>query len=330
VSAALEAAGLTKYYGKQPGIIDLNLEVAEGEVFGFLGPNGAGKTTTIRLLLDLLRPTRGSARILGLDSRRDGVELRRRLGYVPGELALYGRLTGEENLRYFAALRGGVDWGWVRGLAERFGADLTRRVGSLSTGNKRKVALLQAFMHRPAMLILDEPTSGLDPLMQHEFYALLRESREAGQTVLLSSHLLPEVQEVCGRAAFVREGRLVAVEDMSALGERAVHQVEVEFAAAASGGGDPAAERAAAFAALPGVSDVAAAGRRLRFTVSGGFDLVVKQLARSEVVSLKSAEPDLEDVFMTYYGAEALAAGAPPGDAAVPPASPSEGGTDAE
>ena len=324
MSAAIETTGLTKYYGKQPGILDLDLEVAEGEVFGFLGPNGAGKTTTIRLLLDLLRPTRGSARVLGLDSRRDGVELRRRLGYVPGELALYGKLTGEENLRYFAALRGGVDRDWVAELAERFGIDLKRRVGSLSTGNKRKVALLQAFMHRPAVLILDEPTSGLDPLMQHEFYALLRESREAGQTVLLSSHLLPEVQEVCGRAAFVREGRLVAVENMGALGERTVREVEVEFAASA-------AERAPEFAALAGVSDLAASGRRLRFKLSGRFDPVVKQLARHDVVSLTSAEPDLDDVFMTYYGvdaavAEAAAPGAAPDGS---PAPSSEGSPDA-
>ena len=331
MDAVIDAAGLTKYYGKQPGIIDLDLEVAEGEVFGFLGPNGAGKTTTIRLLLDLLRPTRGGARVLGLDTQRDGVEMRRRVGYVPGELALYGRLTGEENLRYFAALRGGVDWDWVRELAERFGADLSRRVGSLSTGNKRKVALLQAFMHRPAVLILDEPTSGLDPLMQHEFYALLNESREAGQTVLLSSHLLPEVEEVCGRAAFVREGRLIAVERMGAIGERAVHEVEVEFGGPAPGWAEPAPGLAPEFAALPGVSDVAASGRRLRFKVSGRFDPVVKHLARYEVVSLKSAEPDLEDVFMTYYGAAAdAAADTAPAASPGPPVSSSEEGSDAE
>jgi len=323
VSVTLETMGLTKYYGRQPGILDLDLEVAEGEVFGFLGPNGAGKTTTIRLLLDLLRPTRGSARVLGLDSRRDGVELRRRLGYVPGELALYDKLTGDENLRYFTALRGGVDRDWVRKLAERFDLDLTRHVGSLSTGNKRKVALLQAFMHRPTVLILDEPTSGLDPLMQHEFYALLRECREAGQTILLSSHLLPEVQEVCGRAAFVREGRLVAVESMGALGERTVREVEVEFAA-------PAAERAPEFAALPGVSDLDASGRRLRFKLSGRFDPVVKQLARYDVVSLTSAEPDLDDLFMTYYGADAAAEPAAPGAAPDgPPAPSSDGSPDA-
>jgi ABC-2 type transport system ATP-binding protein len=305
MDAVIETSALTKYYGKQAGIIDLDLAVREGEVFGFLGPNGAGKTTTIRLLLDLLRPTRGSACVLGLDSRRDGVEVRRRLGYVPGELALYGKLTGEENLRYFAALRGGVDWAWVRELAERFGTDLSRRVRSLSTGNKRKVALLQAFMHRPPLLVLDEPTSGLDPLMQHEFYALLRESREAGQTVLLSSHLLPEVQEVCGRAAFVRDGRLIVVEDMGSLGDRAVREVDVvlgESDGAPESG--PAAALAGRLAELPGVSDLVADSRRLRFRLSGRFDPVVKELARHDVASLTSTEPDLDDLFMAYYGVE--------------------------
>ena len=297
-SVVIRTAGLTKYYGKVAGIVDLSLEVAAGEVFGFLGPNGAGKTTTLRLLLDLLRPTRGGATVLGLDTRRDGRELRRLIGYVPGELALYARLTGEENLRYFAALRGGVHWTWVRELARRFDTDLSRRVGGLSTGNKRKLALIQAFMHRPPLLILDEPTAGLDPLMQHAFYALLRESRGAGQTVLLSSHLLPEVQEVCGRAAFVRAGRLIAVEDMSALGTRAVHEVEVVLAR------DEGGAAAEALAALPGVSEVAPGGGAVRCRVAGSMDPLVKLLARFDVTALRSSEPDLDDLFMAYYGEE--------------------------
>jgi ABC-2 type transport system ATP-binding protein len=297
-AAAIRTAGLTKFYGKVAGIVDLDLEVGSGEIFGFLGPNGAGKTTTLRLLLDLLRPTRGGARVLGLDTRRDGRELRRQIGYVPGELALYMRLTGEENLRFFAALRGGVDWAWVHELARRFDADLSRRVSGLSTGNKRKVALIQAFMHRPPLLILDEPTAGLDPLMQHAFYALLREAREAGQTVLLSSHLLPEVQEVCGRAAFVRGGRLIAVEDMSALGTRAVHEVEAVVGRGESGA---AAE---ALAALPGLSHVSADGGTVRCRVAGAIDPVVKLLAGYEVRALRSTEPDLDDLFMSYYGEE--------------------------
>ena len=301
---AIRTAGLTKFYSKVPGIVDLDLEVAAGEIFGFLGPNGAGKTTTLRLLLDLLRPTRGGAQVLGLDTRRDGRELRRQVGYVPGELALYPRLTGEENLRFFAALRGGVDWAWVRELARRFDADLSRRVRGLSTGNKRKVALIQAFMHRPALLILDEPTAGLDPLMQHAFYALLRESREAGQTVLLSSHLLPEVQEVCGRAAFVRGGRLIAVEDMGAPGTRAVHAIELVV------GRDEGGAAAEALAALPGVSGVSFDGGTVRCRAAGSMDPVVKLLARFDVTAMRSAEPDLDDLFMSFYGEDQQGEGA--------------------
>jgi len=295
VTAVIYTEKLTKYYGRQRGVVDLDLEVPAGEVFGFLGPNGAGKTTTIRLLLDLIRPTSGSATVLGHHSRHDGVELRRRVGYVPGELALYSQLTGAENLRFFASLRGGVDWTYVDELAERLGCDLGRRVRDLSTGNKRKVAVVQAFMHRPALLILDEPTAGLDPLVQHEFYHLLGEASATGQTVFLSSHLLPEMQRACDRVAFVRDGRLLAVEDVSAVAGRAVHEVELTFA-----GPPPTGP----IGALPGVSGLVADGERLRFRYAGPFDPLVKLVAGSTVLSLTSREPDLEDVFLTYYGDE--------------------------
>ncbi len=290
---AIDTEHLTKYYGASRGIVDLDLDVEAGEVFGFLGPNGAGKTTTIRLLLDLIRPTSGSAAVLGLDARRDSVAIRRRVGYLPGEYALYPKLTGAETLRYFANLRGGVDWSHVEALAARLDFDLGRRAGDLSTGNKRKLGLIQAFMHRPELVILDEPTSGLDPLVQREFYAMVEEARAAGQTIFLSSHVLPEVQRVCDRVGFVREGRLVAVEDVAALGAKAVHRVEIEFAGQA-----PVEE----FAALPEVSEVAANGRRLGFTVAGALDRVVKAAARHEVVALTSHVPDLEDLFLAYYG----------------------------
>jgi ABC-2 type transport system ATP-binding protein len=293
MTAVVQTERLTKYYGRQLGVVDLDLQVEPGEVFGFLGPNGAGKTTTIRLLLDLIRPTRGSITLLGRDSRRDGVTLRRQVGYVPGELALYGHLTGMDNLRFLAALRGGVDWAFVAQLAERLDADLSRKVRDLSTGNKRKVALVQAFMHRPALLILDEPTVGLDPLVQHEFYHLLEEARDAGQTVFLSSHLLPEVQRVCDRVAFVREGRLIALEDIAAVAGKAVHEVNVTFA-----GAPPVDE----IAALPGVSDLAVDGASVRLRLNGSFDPLIKCAAASTVVSLTSREPDLEDVFLAYYG----------------------------
>ncbi len=306
---------LSKRYAGDRGILELDLEVERGEVFGFLGPNGAGKTTTIRLLLDMVRATSGSATVFGLDSHRDTLQIRRRCGYVPGELSLYPKLTGGQTLRYFAGLRGGVDgrgagaaglagveWAYVLELAERLDCDLSRRNADLSSGNKRKLALIQAFMHRPELLILDEPTSGLDPLVQHEFYRMVREAREGGQSVFLSSHVLPEVQRICDRVAFIREARLVEVEDVAALVGRAVREVEVVFGGEPASGDVAVGEVARRLAALPGVSAVVANGAGLRLTVAGPMDALVKELAAHEVVSLTSREPDLDDVFMTFYG----------------------------
>ena len=301
VALAIDTEHLTKFYGESRGIVDVDLDVEAGDVFGFLGPNGAGKTTTIRVLLDLIRPTSGTATVLGLDARRDSVAIRRRVGYLPGEYALYPKLTGAETLRYYGNLRGGVDWSYVETLAQRLDFDMGRRAGDLSTGNKRKLGLIQALMHRPELVILDEPTSGLDPLVQREFYALVDEARAAGQTIFLSSHVLPEVQRVCSRVGFVREGRLVAVEDVAALGTKAVHHVEIEFAGPA-----PKDD----FAALPGVGALTSTDHRLAFTVQGTLDAVVKTAARHEVVALTSREPDLEDLFLAYYG-EARAGVAP-------------------
>ncbi len=297
MTAVIRTEQLTKSYGRNRGIVGLELEVATGEVFGFLGPNGAGKTTTIRVLLDLIRPTSGRAVVLGLDSRRESLAIRARSGYLPGELSLYPRLTGRQTLRYLANLRGGVDWGYVAELAERLDCGLDEKVAELSTGNKRKLGLIQAFMHRPELLILDEPTSGLDPLVQHEFAHLIGEVRDAGQTVFLSSHVLPEVQRVCDRVAFIREGELVAVEDVDDLTGRAVREIEIVFARPVS---------SAVFAGLPGVTEVVANGSAsggtstLRLTVSGSLDPVVKRLADFEVLNLTSREPDLEDVFLTF------------------------------
>jgi ABC-2 type transport system ATP-binding protein len=303
MTAAILTQRLTKRYGKNRGVADLDLEVEPGCVFGFLGPNGAGKTTTIRVLLDLIRPTSGGALVLGLDSRRESMAIRRRSGYLPGELSLYGRLTGHETLRYFANLRGGADPAYLRLLCERLDFDTAKKVADLSTGNKRKLGLIQALMHRPELLILDEPTAGLDPRVQHEFYHLLEEAREAGQSVFLSSHNLPEVQRVCDRVAFVREGELIAVEDVAVLTGRAVREVEVTFAAPVP---------VAAFAGVDGVTAVMANGARsgaadaqtLRLTVSGPLDTTVKMLARYEVVTMTSREPDLEDVFLAFYGGQ--------------------------
>jgi ABC-2 type transport system ATP-binding protein len=293
--AAIETQQLTKTYGKQCGIVELDLEVKAGEVFGFLGPNGAGKTTTIRLLLDLIRATTGRARVLGYDSHRDTLAIQARCGYLPGELSLYPGLTGAETLRYLANLRGGVDWDHVHALGERLDCDLARKVGELSSGNKRKLGLIQAFMHRPQLLMLDEPTSGLDPLVQHEFYALVDEARDAGQTVFVSSHVLPEVQRLCDRVAFIREGRLVALEDVAVLTGRAVREIEVVFAV-------PVCPEA--LAGVAGVTHVATYGKSastLRLTVTGSLDATLKKLAEYPVLDLTSRLPDLEDVFMTFY-----------------------------
>ena len=295
MTAAVLTEKLTKSYGKSRGVVTLDLEVHTGEVFGFLGPNGAGKSTTFRVLLDLIRPTAGRALVLGRDSHRGTLAIQARSGYLPGELSLYPGLTGSETLRYLGNLRGGVDWGRVTELCERLDCDLSRKVADLSTGNKRKLGLVQAFMHRPELLILDEPTSGLDPLVQHEFYALVDEARDAGQTVFLSSHVLPEVPRVCDRVAFVREGALVAVEDVAELTGRAVRELEVVFA-------EPVPP--SAFEGVPGVTHVAVSGKgatTLRLTVAGSLDAAVKKLGEFPVLDLTSRLPDLEDVFMTFY-----------------------------
>ena len=215
--AAIRTSGLTKDYGRGRGLFELDLQVAQQEVFGYLGPNGAGKTTTIRVLMGLIRPTAGSAYIFGLDCVRDAVDVKRRVGYLPGDVPQFGSLRGSEVIAYLGGMRGGVDRKVVRALAERFDLDLGRRFREYSSGNKQKLAIVLAFMHRPDLLILDEPTSGLDPLNQQEFYALLRETREAGATIFLSSHVLSEVEHVCDRVGILRAGRLVKVADLEEL-----------------------------------------------------------------------------------------------------------------
>ena len=292
---AITLEGLTKSYGRARGVTDLSFSVAPGEVFGYLGPNGAGKTTTIRTLLDFIRPTSGTATILGLDSRRDSIEIHRRTGYLPGERALYDRLTGAEYLRYLGALRGGVDWGAVTDLAERLDCDLSARIRSLSHGNRQKVTLIQALMHRPELLVLDEPTQGLDPLVQQSFHEIVEEVRREGRTVFLSSHVMPEVERLCDRVGIIREGRLVAVEDVGDLRARQVRMLDIHFATP---------PRPDLFDGLPGVSDVTISGDAARVRVTGSIDPIIKAAARFEVVDLQSHEPSLEDIFLTYYGQE--------------------------
>jgi len=292
-NAILSTSHLTKFYGKQCGIEDINLEVRRGEVFGYLGPNGAGKTTTIRTFLDFIRPTRGTATIFGFDSRLGSVETRRRIGYLPGELSMYGNLTGDELLHYVASLRGGTDLTYATDLAKRMDCDLTRRLKALSHGNRQKIGLIQAFMHKPQLIILDEPTIGLDPLMQQEFYRLISEARNDGRTVFLSSHILPEVERVCDRVGIIREGRLAAVETVEALKSRALRRLEIHFARAVP---------PEVFLSIPGVRDVVVRDSILSCIVVGSLDMLIKTAARFEVVNIISHEPSLEEVFLTYYG----------------------------
>ena len=293
-AAALETAGLTKFYGKTRGIEDLDLRVEEGEVFGYLGPNGAGKTTTIRLLLDLIRPTSGSASIAGHDTRTASVDARRLIGYLPGELKLPTRVTALHYLSFLGGLRGGVDERVVRELAARLELDLGRRLSDLSKGNKQKVGVIAAFMHDPLVLILDEPTSGLDPLRQQDILDLVRERAAAGRTVFLSSHELDQVEHVADRVAIVRDGRLVDVETIAGLKERAVRRVEVRFAGPPTGW--------ESVRGVQGVRDASLDDGVLRLTVEGAMDAVVKELARLPIQTLTSEPPELEELFLSFYG----------------------------
>jgi ABC-2 type transport system ATP-binding protein len=296
MTAVIETERLTKSYGSHRGIVEVDLAVQEGEVFGFLGPNGAGKTTTIRTLLDLIRPTSGSARVFGIASSADPVAIHRRIGYIPGEFALYDRLTGSQTLEYFANLRGGVDPAYQRSLIERFELDPSRRFKEYSKGNKQKVGVIIALQHRPELLVLDEPTSGLDPLVQQTFFATLREAVGAGATVFLSSHILSEVEKSADRVAIIRDGRIVKTDTVEGLRDLAHHQVELRFA-----GPVPAAE----FEGLPGVSDLVADDHVLRMRVAGAITPVVRAAARYELLDFVSREPSLEETFLAQYGREA-------------------------
>jgi ABC-2 type transport system ATP-binding protein len=292
-TAVIETDRLSKRYGSARGIDDLTLSVERGEVFGFLGPNGAGKTTTIRTLLNLLHATSGSARVFGLDSRRDSRAIRARLGNLTGEFAYDERMTGRELLEFFGALRGVPAGERVRALAERFEADLDRPLRELSRGNRQKIGLIQALFHDPELLVLDEPTTGLDPLMQEEFLAVVAEHRERGGTVFLSSHDLDEVERVCDRVAIIRDGALVAVEDVEEMRGRAYRHITVRF-------GRPVA--AAEFAGVAGVQDVTSDDATLRLRVQGVLDPVIKAIARHHVEDLEVTRPTLEELFLTYYG----------------------------
>jgi beta-exotoxin I transport system ATP-binding protein len=293
-AAVVRTTGLSKNYGRLAALSDVSLRIEGGEVFGYLGPNGAGKTTTLRLLMGMIKPTAGSAEVLGLDAWRDSVEIHRRVGYLQGEAALYDKLTGRQHIAYFCHLRGTDDQSSALKLAARLDLDLDHAARTLSKGNRQKVAVVLALMSAPRLLILDEPTSGLDPLVQQEFHAILREHAARGGSVLLSSHVLGEVQRVADRIGVVRAGRLIAVERLQELRGKSLHHVSARFAGAVP---------ADAFGRMPGVRDTRVSGQVLTCTApQSALNALLKEVARHEIVDFECAEAALEETFLAYYG----------------------------
>ena len=296
--AVIETRELTKIYNsgrdELRALDQLNLQVQPGEIFGYLGPNGAGKTTTIRLLLDLIRPSAGSATVLGMDAQADSVALHRRIGFLPGELALWKGQTGAQVVRFVADVRGGVDEAYLRQLCERLQLDLGIKVRNYSSGNRRKLGLVLALMNKPDLLILDEPTGGLDPLMQQIFNEIMLETRAEGRSVFLSSHLLAEVQAICDRVGILRQGKLITVEQVSRLTQVGFRWVsmQVREVGALPGRLD----------AIDGVSDVSVEDNNVRLRLSGDFDPLLRALQECYVEELHVHEPSLEEIFLAYYG----------------------------
>ncbi|NLS78550.1 MAG: ABC transporter ATP-binding protein [Chloroflexi bacterium] len=289
----IETQGLTVFYGSHRGIRDVDLTVRQGEVFGFLGPNGAGKTTTMRVLLDIIRPTRGRASLFGLDCQRDGVAIRKRVAYVPGELALYGNLTGRRYLDTLDRLRGRRAAPFYRReLCDRLGLDTTRRVAEYSQGNKKKLSLVAAFMAKPDLLILDEPTGGLDPLVQQTVLRMVQEARREGRTVFFSSHILSEVQAISDRVGIIREGRLVTVERVDDLTAQPFHRLRLSFAQ------QPPAE---AFQ-IAGVTELDREGPSVRLEVRENLAEVMRIAAAIGITDMETQPVTLEEVFLAYYG----------------------------
>jgi len=297
MSIIIQTNQLSKSYGRSRGIIDVTFDIQESEVFGFLGPNGAGKTTTMRTLMGLLHANSGSATIGGLDCWTQSTEVKRLVGYLPGEFAFDPGLRGAQIIEYLGHLRGGVDQAYLHSLVERLGWDPSKRFREYSHGNKQKLGLVQAFMHKPRLLILDEPTSGLDPLNQQEFYTMVAEVRAGGRTVFLSSHILPEVEHTCDRVAIIREGRLVRIDHVSSLKDIRQHDVEISFAGPAS---------VDWFKNVAGVVKVAqgADESTLQLNVQGSLAEIIKIAGEHNATNIDTHEPTLEEVFLRFYEPE--------------------------
>jgi ABC-2 type transport system ATP-binding protein len=292
-AAVIQTRGLSKLYGREFALKDLNLEVREGEVLGYLGPNGAGKTTTLRLLLGLIAPTAGSATIFGLDAQREAPEVHRRLAYVPGDVNLWPGLTGRETLALLGRVQGQVDVAYRDALIARFDFDPSKKVRSYSKGNRQKLSLIAALMTRADLLLLDEPTSGLDPLMEQTFRGTVAEAKRAGQTVFLSSHILSEVEALCDRVAILRRGELLEIGTLAEMRHLSAFSVEAAFE------GPPPD-----LSAVPGVTALAIEGQRLRCQVTGSAGPLLRALAAADVREIQSAKPSLEELFLSHYGAE--------------------------
>ena len=288
---AIETSRLTKYYGKDRGIEDLDLKVTEGEIFGFIGPNGAGKSTTIRLLLSLIFPTRGSGRVFDLDMIAKAPEVKKMIGFVPSEVNYYHGMTVKELFRYSAGFYGVGLNGYYKGLVEALDIDLSRRIEDLSMGNRKKVALIQSLLHKPRLLILDEPTSGLDPLMQHRFFDILREANREGTTIFFSSHILSEVEKLCHRVAIIKQGRLVEEADVADLKKRMLTRVDIRLSREIPG----------LKLNTPGILSFSGHDHSYSFLFQGDIQPLVVELAGLPLDQLYIAEPDLEEVFMHYY-----------------------------
>lgn len=291
--AAIRTEGLTKFYGEARGIVDVDLEVRAGEIFGFLGPNGAGKSTTIRILLDLIRPTSGKASVMGMDAQAETVRVRQAVGYLPGEVSFYDELKGNAFLGLVAGVGNRKSLRRAE-LLERLELDASRKIARYSRGMKQKLAVVAALQHDPELLILDEPTSGLDPLVQQEFYAILREFSARGRTVFFSSHVLSEVERLCDRVAVIREGKIVTVDEIAVLREKMVRRLVVTFAKPVAAGR----------LEVPGVTVVSAEGERVAMDVTGGLDGLIKRLAQFEIVGIEFDRPSLEQTFLEMYAGD--------------------------
>ena len=288
----IEISNLSKYYGSVRALHNLNLSVNEGEIFGFLGPNGSGKTTTLRILIDYLRSSSGTCKIFGMDTVSQSTEIKKDIGYLPGNIQLYKTMKAIDLLKYFANLRGVSDWNYIENIANRLDSDIGIKIGTMSKGNQQKIGLIQAMMHKPRLLILDEPTSGLDPLVQERFFEMIDEIRTDGKTVFMSSHVLSQVERICNRAGILKSGELVATENIDSLRSKRAQEVEIHFTKPV-----PPDE----FLSVEGINDVKFNNLILQCTVIGSPDKLIKLAAKYTVDKLITHEPHLEEKFLSFY-----------------------------